>query len=234
MAAWSRRLFVGSLLLLIWVALQQHWLDFLADGHQLASFLHRHNAAGLWLVLGAGSLFTAMGGPRQLLAFALGYALDASQGVLFSTLATLVGAGLCFLLARTLLRPILTKRLGLQFSRFEQLFAQKTTSKILLVRLFPVGSNLLTNLAAGAAGIRFWPFIVGSGLGYLPQMLVFALAGSGVGNTSQLQFAISAGLLVISSLLGGYLYHQQRHQSLAHSLPSRSLSQHAAFLKPPE
>ena len=50
----------------------------------------------------------------------------------------------------------------------------------LLIRLLPVGNNFATSLAAGVSRVPARPFLLGSLLGYMPQTMVFALAGSGV------------------------------------------------------
>jgi uncharacterized membrane protein YdjX (TVP38/TMEM64 family) len=63
-----------------------------------------------------------------------------------------------------------------------------------LIRLLPVGSNLLTNLAAGISSIRSKHFFSGTLLGYLPQTLVFALVGSGVHIAPALKLALAIGL----------------------------------------
>jgi uncharacterized membrane protein YdjX (TVP38/TMEM64 family) len=84
----------------------------------------------------------------------------------------------------------------------------------LVVRLLPVGSNALTNLLAGVSSVRALPFFAGSTLGFLPQNLVFALAGSGVNLDPAVRLSVAAILFVISSLLGIWLYRRHR-QSVA-------------------
>lgn len=216
---WALFAAIGGLCL---IAVKQGWLDFLTDENQVAAFLHEQGSLGLLIVAAAGTLYTAVGGPRQLLAFVFGFALDAVYGTLLSTLVTVFGAAICFYSARLLFRQSLNHRFGQRMARFDRLFQHHTTTKILMVRLLPVGSNLITNLLAGCSNIRFSAFAIGSGLGYLPQMLVFALAGAGIGNANHYQFALSVALFIIASLLGGYLYHQQRNQTLATSLSEES------------
>lgn len=63
---------------------------------------------------------------------------------------------------------------------------------------------------------------MGSGLGYLPQMLVFALAGAGIGNADHYQFALSVALFIVASLLGGYLLQQHRNRLLTTPLSEDS------------
>lgn len=207
---------------LVTLALSQGWLSFLADENRVAHYLDDHGVSGVLIVTFVGCLYTALGGPRQLLAFVMGYALGAVNGTLLSTLATVLGASLCFFTARLMLRQTLTHHFGARMRRFDQLFEQRTALKILMVRLLPVGSNLVTNLLSGCSGIRPFPFLAGSGLGYLPQMLVFALAGAGIGNADHYQFGLSLALFVIASLLGAYLYQQHRARDLTKPISSES------------
>ena len=54
----------------------------------------------------------------------------------------------------------------------------------------------------------------GSLLGYLPQMLLFAYAGSGIALHDSSQLWMSLVMLVISTGLGLYLYHHGFKQRL--------------------
>ena len=80
----------------------------------------------------------------------------------------------------------------------------------LLIRLLPLGNNLVTNLAAGVSSVKATPFFLGSTIGYLPQTLVFSLVGSGISVDQELRIAISIFLFVISGLIGVSLYRKYR------------------------
>lgn len=222
MPTWLRWLLFALIGGLGLTAVRLGWLGFLTDENQMAGYLHAQGVRGLLVVSAAGTLYTAAGGPRQLLAFVLGFALDSLYGTLLSTLITLFGAATCFYTARLLLRTSLIRRFGHRMARFNQLFQTHTATKILMVRLLPVGSNLLTNLLGGCSSIRFSAFALGSVLGYLPQMLIFALAGAGIGQADHYQFVLSVALFIVASLLGGYLYHQHRNQALVAPLSEDS------------
>ncbi|MFO7530114.1 MAG: VTT domain-containing protein [Marinobacter sp.] len=218
----ARWLFFAALALVSYLAIHYGWLDFLANENQVASYLHSQGITGLLVVTLAGAAFTGIGAPRQLLAFVLGFAMGGINGTILSSLATAIGAAGCFFTARWLLRESLTRRFGHRMRQFDQLFRDQTLMKVLMVRLLPVGSNLVTNLVAGCSGIRFAPFLVGSTLGYIPQMLVFALAGAGIGSADQYQLLLSVVLLILASLIGALLYHNHRARTLANSVSDQS------------
>lgn len=215
---WPRWLAFAALALVAYLAIQNSWLDFMADGAQVADYLNNHGVEGLLAITLAGAIFTGIGAPRQLLAFVLGFALGGINGTLVSMLAAVIGATGCFIVARWLLRTPLTHRFGRRMCQFDRVFQEQTLLKVLMVRLVPFGSNLATNLVAGCSGIRFLPFLAGSTLGYLPQMLAFALAGAGIGTADEYQLILSFALFILASMIGALLYRNQRARTLANSL----------------
>ncbi|WP_336367861.1 TVP38/TMEM64 family protein [Marinobacter sp. C2H3] len=191
-------LVLGVVVVLVALAGNGDW-SVIADRTRLAGYLHEHGALGYVTAILLGALYTGVGGPRQVLALACGFALGATVGTAMATLATLMGALLPFYTARWLLGPWLASRMGGRLRRFHQSVTRHPFSAILMIRLLPVGNNLVTNLLSGASGLRARPFLAGSALGYLPQTLVFALAGSGAGHAQSGSVAFG-GLLVALSL----------------------------------
>lgn len=210
------------LLLAGYLAMHNGWLELVTDQSRVADYLNHHGLEGLLAVTIAGALYTGLGAPRQLLALVLGFAMGGLQGTIVATLATVIGAGGCFFVARWLLRDPLLCHFERRMHRFEKLFRERTWLKVLMIRLLPVGSNLATNLVAGCSGVRFLPFITGSTLGYLPQMVIFALAGSGLGDTDTTQLLVSVILFTLASAIGAFLYQSQRNRSLANSVSEPS------------
>src|SRR5512139_754826 len=151
-------------------SVNEAWIDARVRGHGV-------NGALLFLLM--GGLFTAIGLPRQIIAFLGGYAFSVGLGTLFGALAALLGCMLSFGYARFFGKGLLRARLGERAGRFDRFIHDHPFSMTVLVRLLPVGNNLLTNLAAGISSIRPLSFFSGTLLGYLPQTRVFALVGSG-------------------------------------------------------
>ncbi len=187
-------------------SVNEAWIDARVRGHGL-------NGALLFLLM--GGLFTAIGLPRQIIAFLGGYAFSIGLGTLLGALAALLGCMLSFSYARLFGKGLLRTKLGERAGRFDHFIHAHPFSMTVLIRLLPVGSNLLTNLAAGVSSIRVVPFFSGSLLGYLPQTLVFALVGSGVHIAPTLKLSLAIGLFLLSGALGAWLYRRFRHgQSL--------------------
>jgi len=182
-------------------SVNEAWIDARVRGHGV-------NGALLFLLMGA--LFTAIGLPRQIIAFLGGYAFSVGLGTLLGTLAALLGCILSFAYARFFGKGLLRARLGERAGRFDRFVRDHPFSMTMLIRLLPVGSNLLTNLAAGISSIRPVHFFAGSFLGYLPQTLVFALVGSGVHIAPMLKLTLAIALFLASMALGVYLYRRRR------------------------
>jgi len=96
-------------------------------------------------------------------------------------------------------KDMLKGKLKLAFDFWEQ----NTFLATMIWRFIPAGSNLLTNLAAGAFGISALPFILGSAIGYIPHTVIFALLGAGVevGSNANLASAGSARLVRSTGIL---------------------------------
>lgn len=178
------------------------WIDARVRGHGF-------NGAALFLLM--GGLFTAIGLPRQIIAFLGGYAFSVWLGTLLGALAALLGCMLSFGYARLFGRELLRPRLGGRARRLDRFIHDHPFSMTVLVRLLPVGNNLLTNLAAGVSSVRPAFFFFGTLLGYLPQTLVFALVGSGVQIAPAVKLALAIGLFLASGALGTWLYRRFRH-----------------------
>lgn len=162
----------------------------------------------LGFVLMAG-LITAVGGPRQVVSFFAAYFFGLTTGILLGLAGTALGCLTGFFFARIFRSQVvdlIRGRVGVAFG----FWRQNTFSLTLIIRLLPIGSNLLTTLAAGATGIAFIPFFTGSVIGYVPQTAVFAMMGSGVNLGSGIQIGVSLILFVLSALLGFYLYARYR------------------------
>ncbi|HEY4136180.1 MAG TPA: VTT domain-containing protein [Alphaproteobacteria bacterium] len=165
---------------------------------------------GELLFLAVGAITTAVGFPRQAICFLAGYAFGFAFGLGLALVASVGGCILAFGYARLLGRSLVLARFPERIKRLDAFLHDNPLSMTLLLRLLPVGSNLVTNLAAGVSGVRAVPFFLGSLLGYLPQTVIFVLLGSGIRLDPAWTTGISAALFVVSSALGVYLFRRYR------------------------
>jgi uncharacterized membrane protein YdjX (TVP38/TMEM64 family) len=169
---------------------------------------------GELVFLGVGAAATAVGVPRQGVAFLGGYAFGALVGSVLALAATLLGAAASLAWARLVGRGWAERQLDGRFGRrlrpLRDVLAANPFGATVALRLLPVGNNLALNLLAGLAGIAPLPFLAGSALGYLPQTLVFALLGKGVRVDGAWQLGLSAALFAASIGIGLWLLRRAR------------------------
>lgn len=188
----------------------------LNDKQWLMAHVEGQGAAGVFFYLGFTALVTSMGLPRQLTAFLGGYAFGWFWGSILATLGTMCGCALDFTLARTLGRDFVKQRFGRRVERLDAFLRADPWRSSLAIRLFPVGHNMLTSVAAGVTSIQASAFILSSALGYLPQNLVFAIFGAGVNAQTTMGKALSIGisvlLLGIATWLGVSVYRAYKRK----------------------
>jgi len=203
----ARFIFRGLLAIVILVLISYLLKDVLDRGWVDAQLRDR-GVHGVLLFVLTGCLMGSVGVSRQLIAFLGGYAFGFLQGFMLSMLAVVAACITTFLVARTLLRAFLKQRYSQRIQRVDRFLHEHTFTMALLVRLLPLGSNWMINIAAGVSSVGKWPFLLGSALGYIPQMLVFSLVGSGTRVDQFWQVAIAMALFVLAAVLGVVLYRK--------------------------
>lgn len=157
-----------------------------------------------------GAVAVALGLPRQAVSFGAAYAFGLGMGLGAALLATLLGSIFTFSYARFLGRDALTRRFPDKIGRINAFLQGNEFTMAIIIRLSPLSHNATTNVAAGVAGVRAVPFFLGSLVGFLPQTLVFVLAGAGFELDKMLSWSLSVVLFVASTLLGLVLWRRMR------------------------
>ena len=189
----------------VFESFNQRWID---------AHIRHNGVIGVLYFMVIGSVTTAIGGPRQVIAFLGGYTFGVVNGAILSTLAAAAGCALCFYFARNAARPWVKRLYPEKITTVNHFLRTQPFIKTVVIRFLPVGSNVVTNLVAGVTDIKARHFISGSLLGYLPQMAIFALMGKGIVLLSAWKIALSVILFFISSLLGLRLYKQRKNEQM--------------------
>lgn len=177
------------------------WIDVYVRGQRLDGYL---------IFVCLGLVFTALGLPRQIISFLAGYAFGFVQGAGLALVATVLGCVAAFYFARFIGRDFVIQKFSDKVRRIDIFLDQNPLAMTLLIRFLPLGSNLASNLAAGVSGVRGPPFFLGSLIGYLPQTVVFALVGSGIGMEPIFRISLGVILFIFSGVLGVYLFRRYR------------------------
>ena len=165
---------------------------------------------GNFIFLFGAGLFIALGLPRQIVSFLGGYAFGLLLGTSLALMATGFGCVISFTFARFMGREFVSTRFPARLKKANSFLKHNSFSMALLIRLLPLGSNLVTNLVAGVSSASATGFLAGSVLGYIPQTVIFALLGSGINLDPVFRITSSVLLFVLSAALGIYLYRRYR------------------------
>jgi len=156
------------------------------------------------------SLATSIGLPRQIAALVAGINLGAFIGVMVATLAATLGCLITFSVARYFLSAKITRKYPNQLTKLSEFLGERTFLKAIVIRILPLGSNFITNIIAGVSKVSMPAYVGGSFVGFIPQMIIFSLAGSGIRLGAKNELMASAILFVIALLLTIYLVKKHR------------------------
>ena len=209
---------IRGLLLIAVIAGVAWMLGDMLDKRWIDAHIRNHGINGELLFLALGTLFMAVGLSRQFVAILAGYGFGFLHGLLLVEIASILGCLMAFYYARWFSADMIATHYPDKIRRIDDFIERNPFIKTLMIRLFPVGSNLLVNLAAGISRIPVMPFLLGSAIGYLPQNMVFALVGSGINVDPTLRMGLGALLFIVSGLLGMYLLRRYHNEKLVSSL----------------
>jgi len=158
------------------------------------------------------SLATSIGLPRQIAALVAGINLGALVGVIIATMAATLGCLITFTVSRYLLSDKISRRYPEQLTKLSIFLGEQTFLKAIVIRILPLGSNFITNIIAGVSKVSMRAYVSGSFVGFIPQMIIFSLAGSGIRLGAQNELIASGMLFIIALLISSYLV--KKHKSV--------------------
>ncbi len=208
---WRPALLLAGLVL---AGLGLHWLPVGGAPALLVELVAEPGLAGSVLFVGGGAVLCAIGVPRQIVAYAAGYAFGFWIGLAAALVAQILGCVADFYWSRFVARDwaqrIMQRRWTGRLARVDRFLADNPFTATLTLRLLPVGSNIALNLLAGVSAITISPFLAGSALGYMPQTVIFALLGGGARVERSAQLAIGVALFAVSAAAGVVLLRRFR------------------------
>lgn len=120
------------------------------------------------------------------------------QGAILSWASAMVGAALCFWIARVVGREAVEKLAGKNGIRqMEDFFQRHGTQSVLIARLLPFVSFDWVSYFAGLTSMKFWSFFLATGLGQLPATIVYSYVGGMLTGGAKL---LMTGLLILFAL----------------------------------
>ena len=151
--------------------------------------------------------------PAFLITFANAALFGFWKGALLSWSSAMVGAALCFFIARSLGREAVEKLTSKgALKNIDDFFKRHGKQSILIARLLPFVSFDIVSYAAGLSSVSFLGFWVATGLGQLPATLVYSYVGGFLTGGAKL---LVTGLLILFALafligLGKQIYTERQ------------------------
>lgn len=137
--------------------------------------------------------------PAFLLTFANAAIWGWGWGSLLSWSSAMAGAALCFGIARFYGRDVVARFTSkTALSSVDSFFAKHGDHAVLVARLLPFISFDIVSYAAGLTPMRWWAFLVATGLGQLPATIIYSVVGDKLTGGSQV---FVTGLLVLFAAL---------------------------------
>lgn len=136
--------------------------------------------------------------PAFLITFANAAVFGWWQGAIISWSGAMLGAALCFFIAKLLGREVvekLTSKLALE--QVDKFFVDYGRHTILIARLLPFVSFDIVSYAAGLTSMKFWAFFIATGIGQLPATIVYSYVGGMLTGGAQL---FVTGLFILFAL----------------------------------
>ena len=120
--------------------------------------------------------------PAFVITIVNGLLFGAVWGGLLSWSSAMVGAALCYGIAKALGRPVVERLIGAApLAKSDAIFERYGTHAVLIARLIPLISFDVVSYAAGLTSMRLVPFLLATGIGQLPATVVYSLLGQNIG-----------------------------------------------------
>ena len=141
--------------------------------------------------------------PAFLITFANGLLFGVWWGAALSWSSAMLGAALCFFIARVLGRPVIVKLLSeAAVDTSDQFFQHYGKHAVLIARLVPIISFDAISYGAGLTGMRFLGFALATGIGQLPATLLYSYLGDRVTGSIKVLLWVFGIVIAISIIIG--------------------------------
>jgi uncharacterized membrane protein YdjX (TVP38/TMEM64 family) len=143
-------------------------------------------------------LFSGLSFPLvpTILTIAAGAMFGVIEGVIIVSFASTIGACICFLLSRYLLKEFINDKFQKTKIIIDNKFSVNGNYYLLSLRLIPTISFVLINLIMGVLPISLFRFYYISQLGMLPATVIYVNAGSEISKVNNINDVMSFTLMV--------------------------------------
>ena len=139
--------------------------------------------------------------PAFLITFANGLLFGVWWGAALSWSSAMLGAALCFSIARYFGRPVVVKLISESaLASSDRFFERYGKHAVLIARLVPIISFDVISYGSGLTGLRFLGFWIATGMGQLPATILYSYLGDEATGTIKILFWAFGVVIAISVL----------------------------------
>ena len=140
--------------------------------------------------------------PAFLITFANGLLFGVWWGAALSWSSAMLGAALCFFIARYFGRPAVVKLTSESaLTTSDRFFERYGKHAVLIARLVPIISFDVISYGSGLTGMRFLGFWLATGIGQLPATILYSYLGDEATGTIKILFWIFGIVIAISIVM---------------------------------
>ncbi len=139
--------------------------------------------------------------PAFLITFANGLLFGVWWGAALSWSSAMLGAALCFFIARYFGHPVVVKLVSESvLAASDRFFECYGKHAVLIARLVPIISFDVVSYGSGLTGMRFLGFWLATGIGQLPATILYSALGDSATGTIKILFWVF-GVVIASSIV---------------------------------
>ena len=143
--------------------------------------------------------------PAFVITFANGMLFGAFWGGLLSWSSAMLGAALCYYIAKSMGRPVVEKLVSKTAVDWtDQFFDRYGKHSILLARLLPIVSFDLVSYGAGLTSMRFWGFWIATGIGQAPATILYSYLGQTASGSVKILFWVFVGVICLGVIIAAW------------------------------
>lgn len=169
------------------------------------------NSYGYWspfffIILFA--ILTTLFIPASLLTIPSGIIYGTVKGFTLNFIGAMFGAIIAFLIARFLGKEFISKLLDMPYFRritdFDSSLEKHGFYDVVILRLIPFIPFIFLNYALGVSKVKVKDYLLGTAVGLIPTLFLFAYFGSSLATLNWFSLSISAALILLIFLASNY------------------------------
>lgn len=136
--------------------------------------------------------------PAFVITFANAWIFGWALGALYSWTGAMIGAAVCYWIAKAFGRPVVEKLVGkISLEKTDAFFERYGKHSVMIARLIPVVPFDIVSYAAGLTTMTFWEFFWATGIGQLPATIVYSWLGQNMSPSAKYALWAVCGFLIL-------------------------------------